>query len=417
MNIYFSGIGGVGIGPLAEIAADAGHHIQGSDAATTTMTEQLKKRGVAISTNQDGSFLNEIHSQQPIEWFVHTSGLPDNHPEILLAQKLGIKKITKRDELLIEIISEKNLKLIAIAGTHGKTTTTGMTVWTLKQLGIPISYSVGTTLSFGSSGHYNPDSEYFIYECDEYDRNFLQFHPYVSVIPSIDYDHSETYGTPDDYMEAFHQFIQQSSRSILWRSEANLLGELPNTVVLTENDTLKISLTGEHNRRNATLVAKLVELLELGMNDDTLNILGQFPGVDRRFEKLASNLYSDYGHHPVEIAATLQLAHEISQDIVLVYQPHQNMRQHELRHYYSDCFGLANEIYWLPTYLVREDPTLPILTPAELVQDITAKIPIHLADLDDELWQGIQQARDRGALVLFMGAGDIDDWVRAKLAV
>src|SRR5690606_24799052 len=126
----------------------------------------------------------------------------DDHPELVAARLLGIK-IAKRDELLAFILKEKGLKLIAITGTHGKTTTTGMLVWCLQNLGVPISYSVGSTLPFGPSGAFRPDSEYFVYECDEFDRNFLHFEPYLSVITSIEYDHPDTYPTENEYYDAF----------------------------------------------------------------------------------------------------------------------------------------------------------------------------------------------------------------------
>jgi len=142
--------------------------------------------------------------------------------------------------------------------------------------------------------------------------------------------------------------------------------------------------------------------------------LDAFPGTSRRFEKLDDNLYTDYGHHPAEIAATLQLASELSKRIALVYQPHQNVRQHEIRSQYTDCFELAEIVYWLPTYLSREDPALPILTPEELSRDVTNKPAIRFADLDDQLWDYIQQARSQGMLVLAMGAGTIDAWLRKR---
>jgi UDP-N-acetylmuramate--alanine ligase len=205
----------VGIGPLAEIAHDAGYTVQGSDATEGILTRELRGRGIAIAIGQDGEFLLACHNQTPIDWFVHTSALPDNHPELVLARQLGIKT-AKRDELLAQIIQEKNLKLIAIAGTHGKTTTTGMMVWVMQQLGMPVSYSVGSTLSFGSSGKYVPDSQYFVYECDEFDRNFLHFTPHLSLITSIDYDHPDTYPTETSYLAAFHEFITKSDMAIMW---------------------------------------------------------------------------------------------------------------------------------------------------------------------------------------------------------
>lgn len=181
MNIYFSGIGGVGIGPLAEIAHDAGYEVAGSDLEDTLVTKELRQHGITVNTTQDGTFLKARHQEKPIDWFVYTSALPKNHPELVLAQELGIRA-TKRDELLDHIISDKGLKLIAVAGTHGKTTATGMLIWTLQQLEVPVSYSIGTTIKFGPSGKFDPASEYFIYECDEFDRNFLNFNPYLSLI-------------------------------------------------------------------------------------------------------------------------------------------------------------------------------------------------------------------------------------------
>jgi len=416
MNIYFSGIGGVGIGPLAEIALDAGYEIQGSDIAESPLVVQLRERGVPIALSQDGNFLTACHEAKPIDLFVHTAALTPGHDELVTAQTLGIRT-AKRDELLALLLREKNLKLVAIAGTHGKTTTTGMMIWTMQQLGIPVSYSVGTTLSFGPSGHYDPNSEYFVYECDEFDRNFLHFSPHVSLITSVDYDHPDTYPTEDDYQQAFHQFARQSEHVIAWAADClEIATESRSSWVLQNGEAAPVALAGAHNRRNATLVIKAIEYLDMGSPERAESILGAFPGTSRRFECLADNLYSDYGHHPVEIAATLAMAREVNDRVVLVYQPHQNTRQHEVRAQYTACFEQAETVYWLPTYLSREDPTLPILTPSELTANVTNREAIRIADLDDTLWSAIEKARATGALVLFMGAGTVDAWVRERLA-
>lgn len=415
MNIYFSGIGGVGIGPLAEIAADAGYRVQGSDLTESLQLQKLRDRGLALNIGQDGSFLQACHDEQPIDWFVHSAALPADHPELILAKQLGIK-VSKRDELIAHIVKEKNLELIAIAGTHGKTTTTGMMVWALQELGIPVSYSVGSTLTFGPSGKFDPDSRYFVYECDEFDRNFLHFSPSLSIVTSIGYDHPDTYPTESDYKQAFRDFLNQSEMAVLWQQDADYI-EKPtsNAWVLQANEVLNISVAGEHNRRNATLVIKSLEYLQFADTEEAKEILGRFPGTNRRFERLADNLYSDYGHHPAEIAATLQLARELSDHVALVYQPHQNVRQHEVRGAYTNCFELADQIYWLPTYLSREDPNLAILTPEELATNVTNKSSVVFAELDGDLWNAISTARSEGKLVLGMGAGTIDGWLRSQL--
>lgn len=413
MNIYFSGIGGVGLGALAELAQDAGHQVQGSDMSESLMVEQLTSRGIAVNLKQKGAFLQAVHEAKPVDLFVYTAALPSDHPELQMAQHLGIKTV-KRDELLQDIIAEKNLKLIAVSGTHGKTTTTAMLIWAFQQLGIPASYSVGTTLSFGPSGRYQPASQYFIYECDEFDRNFLAFHPFLSVITSLDYDHPDTYGTPEDYMAAFRQFLNQSQSSILWNSDGALINATAEDgLILSQDAIAPITLPGEYYRRNATLALKVLETVNA--SGDRIAALNSYPGSSRRFERLAPNLYSDYGHHPTEIAATLQMARELNEHVTLVYQPHQNTRQHQVRALYVDCFEAADDIYWLPTYLTREDPTLPILTPQELTEDISNHSNVHIVGSNDDLWGIIQQARADGKLVLVMGAGSIDNWLRDKI--
>lgn len=417
MNVYFSGIGGVALGPLAEIARDAGHTVAGSDAAEGLMTKEMRQQGVPISIGQDGAFLRERHDESPLDWFVYTAALPADHPELELAKKLGIRT-GKRDEFLAEFIKTHNLKMIAIAGTHGKTTTTGMAVWALKQLGIPVSYSIGTTVSFGASGAYEPGSEYFVYECDEYDRNFLHFSPFLSLITSVDYDHPDTYPTEQNYRDAFKTYISQSEHTIAWQQDLEYLHQDPRDTIwaLQPNDVLALKIPGEHNRRNATLIVKAFEKLSIGDSEARATALESFPGTDRRFEKLADNIYSDYGHHPEEIAATLQMARELSDDVVLVYQPHQNWRQHFIKDNYIDQFEAAAKVFWLPTYLTRENPEQAVLIPTELTQHITNKAAITYANLDEDLWSQVAALRDNGSLVLFMGAGTIDAWVREKLS-
>lgn len=447
MNIYFSGIGGVGLGPLAQMAHDAGHTVVGSDMAASLTTDELAALGIEVRIGeQDGAFLRHTHQATPIDLFVYTAALPADHPELTAAHELGIRSV-KRDGLLQQLIADSGQRLIAVAGTHGKTTTTGMLIWAFRELGIPASYSVGSQLSFGPSGHFDPSAQYFIYECDEFDRNFLQFHPTLSVIVSIDYDHPDTYPTEDDYRAAFRQFIQQSDAVVMWQHDADYTQSRDASAwCLQADEVLDVKLAGAHNRRNATLVTKAIERLG-GMFSDgsdfpsgasqerqpnqfaasgpeekitaksrtVVQALETFPGTIRRFERLADNLYSDYGHHPAEIAATLQAARELSDHVVLVYQPHQNIRQHEIRDQYADeIFENTDDIYWLPTYLSREDPTLEVLTPAQLTAQLSPD-KLHVAEFDDELWREITRHRDAGHLVLGMGAGSIDGWLRRQL--
>lgn len=430
MNIYFSGIGGVGIGALASIAHSAGYGVFGSDQNSSLIIEELSKKNIEIEIGrQNGDFLKNKFIENGIDWFVYTAALPKNHPELLMAKKLGIK-ISKRDELLNEIITSKNLKLVAISGTHGKTTTTGMVIWIFKQLGIPMSWSIGTTISFGESGFFDPQSEYFIYEADEFDRNFLHFTPAVSLITSIDHDHTDIYKTEADYFEAFSQFGEQSDFIISWKDQhPEIFKNLQNKVILNQPDE-EITLPGIHNRKNASLAVEaldyLVETQNLKVPKDfykkSIEAINNFPGTNRRFERITENIYSDYGHHPKEIQATLQMAKEIAEKkgfsgISLIYQPHQNVRQIEVQDEYTpEVFENANEIIWLPTYLSRENPDFEILSPELLSRKISEKTQIlDFSKNEQQLLDKINQFKNENRLILAMSAGSLDGWIRKSI--
>lgn len=417
MRIYFSGIGGVGIGPLAQVARDAGYEVIGSDLSESPLTKQLVKSGVEVYIGQDGSQIASAHESGPVEWFVYTSALPSDHPELSYANQHGIRT-SKRDDFLAEFLKKHDLQLIAIAGTHGKTTTTGLLMYAMKKLGIPLSYSIGTALSWGPSGMFDNASKHFVYECDEYDRNFLHFEPAISIITALDYDHVDTYATENDYRNAFVQFLQQSGHNVLWEKDLRYLHADPMTDLEAYDEHMDLShikLPGLHVRQNAFLVQKVLERLGTA-TEDAVQAINAFPGTSRRFERLTEHLVSDYGHHPSEIKATLQMAKEVSDKVVLVYQPHQNVRQHEIRaDYTSEVFQDADKVYWLPTYLSREDPALEILTPEQLSSQMPEGLVTPM-DMNDELWQKINEHTAVGDLVLVMGAGSIDNWTRQQLA-
>lgn len=420
MRVFFSGIGGVGIGPLAQIAQRAGYSVVGSDKEASRTTDALIADGIDVHIGeQTGDALRTSHDEQAFDYFVYTAALPYDHPELVAAHKLGILCL-KRDGLIARIISEKRLSMIACAGTHGKTTTTGLMVWVMKQLGVPVSYAVGATLSFGPSGTYDPESQYFVYECDEYDRNFLHYTPELSLITSVDYDHPDTYATREQYQQAFSAFIDQSDATLIWRKDYQTFDEpLAQDVTVFDDSTVldHINLPGLYLRQNAFLVERaILKLFPDTPYHDVIAAINSFPGTDRRMEQISDGLYSDYGHHPAEIKATLAAARELSDHVTLVYQPHQNVRQHLIRDEYTEeVFADADEIYWLDTYQSRENPALELLSPQQLTQKIDHN-KLHFAKLDDELWNELQNHLDHDHLVLGMGAGNIDTWLREKSA-
>jgi UDP-N-acetylmuramate--alanine ligase len=309
-------------------------------------------------------------------------------------------KCSKRDEFIAEIVKQKNLKMIAVAGTHGKTTTTAMLIWTFLQMEIPVSYLVGTTLGWAKSGIYDPKSEYFIYEADEYDRNFLAYHPYISVITVVDYDHPDIYPTREDYNAAFAQFEKQSE----------------NVVKNTTMDE-RIDLIGELRRKDGSSALEVLRMVS-GFSDDMLiNVLNRFPGVGRRFEEIVEGVYSDYAHHPEEIRATVKMALELKEregynGLAVIYQPHQNTRQHKVRELYKDVFIGADKIFWLPTYLTREDPKLKILEPHEIYGFLDNATAVEEAHTDEKLAEKIRNLHENNWLVVLLTAGPADTWLR-----
>jgi UDP-N-acetylmuramate--alanine ligase len=418
MHIYFSGIGGVGIGPLARIARDIGHSVTGSDAEESRNTKALALEGIDVQIGQSEATISRIHNDDPIDWFVYTSGLPADHPELLFAKQNGIKT-AKRDEMINLFLEQNQLKMLAVAGTHGKTNTTGLLVWVLKSLGLPISYSIGSNISFGPNGKYQENSQYFVYEADEFDRNFLHFDAEISLFTSVDYDHPDTYPTVQDYKNAFRDFAEQSQKVITWRHISDYLElESDEKFQIVEDDysTSAISLLGEHIRKNAVLVFMAVQkILPSATDAEIIDAINSYPGTERRMEKLANNLFTDYAHHPIEIVATLKAAKETGKAIVAVYQPHQNVRQHEVRELYTDTFELADKIYWLPTYLSREDPSLEILNPEDLTSKLANKNDVSFANMDQDLAEAIKKHLSDGAAVILMSAGSLDAWARINL--
>lgn len=430
MHIYFSGIGGTAIGPLALIAKQAGYTVSGSDKQDSQYIQYLRKHGITdIHIGQTRDAIATLHDKSPIDWFVYTSALPledPNAPELVFCKEQSIKT-SKRDELLNQILADKKLKLIAIAGTHGKTTTTAMVVWLFKQLGVPISYSVGAKIPFGDMGEYNETSEYFVYECDEFDRNFLAFEPFVSIITGVTWDHHEIFPTREDYQAAFREFIAQSEWLEIWQEDNEYL-ELTDDdhhAVMDSSDPAieSLAIAGRYNRLDAWLAVKAVRQLTQKPLEKILEHINKFPGLQRRMEQLRPGLYSDYAHTPEKIrgamSVALETAEKNNQPLVVIYEPLTNRRQHYMMDDYQDCFAGATKVYWTPSYLAREDPYQFVLPPAELISHLADPSIAEPAELNDDLKQTIQKHLDEGSMVVGMaggGGGSLDEWLRKEFA-
>jgi UDP-N-acetylmuramate--alanine ligase len=315
--------------------------------------------------------------------------------------------------------------MIAAAGTHGKTTTTAMLIWTLKNLGVPISYSVGAKTSFADMGLYDSRSRFFVYECDEFHRNFLHFKPTLSVISGISWDHHEVFPTREDYKSAFREFIEQTSSTILWDTDAqyiNLHEDASTNIIDSGAPGIQdITLPGLYNRRNAWLVVEAVHRLVGAPKQDIVNILNSFPGTSRRMEEVSPGIFSDYAHTPEKIVGCMSMASDIAQkrnkDIVVVYEPLTNRRQHYMKNDYKSCFAGTKTVYWVPSYLAREDPKQVILRPEDLIMHLDDPTIAQPANLDDELWGHILDSLERSIVVCMSGGGggSLDEWLRGRV--
>lgn len=294
MHIYFSGIGGAGIGPLAQVAKEAGYRVSGSDKQDSAYIAYLKSHGIEnIHIGQTKEAITSLHDKNPIDWLVYTSALTLENPhaeELEYAKDQGIR-ISKRDELLNQILKDKKLNLIAIAGTHGKTTTTAMATYLFKKLSIPVSYLLPAKTSFADMGEYDPKSNYFIYEADEFDRNFLSYEPHISLISGVSWDHHEIFNTREDYIAAFNEFISQSNKTIVWEEDSSYLSldtDNQSIIELNSNDEFvnNIMLVGLYNRLDARLAVEAIHLATNEPREKLVEIINGFPGLSRRMENL-----------------------------------------------------------------------------------------------------------------------------------
>ena len=426
MHIFFSGIGGTAIGPLALIAKQAGYEVSGSDKQNSTYIDYLKKQGIEdIVIHQTYENINRVYNNNPIDWYVYSSAvsIENNDSDEFKFIKDNSIKSSKRDELINQIVKDKNLKMLAVAGTHGKTTTTAMLIWLFKSLEQPISYSLGAKINFGEMGQYEEGSEYFIYEADEFDRNFLAFEPYFSLITGVSWDHHEIYKTREDYQQAFREFISQSNKTLIWDEDKDYLdlADNSNLHILDTNNKFvnQIKIKGLYNRLDAFLALSCFSNINNISEEKSITLINDFPGVSRRMEKIVTNIYSDYAHTPEKIIGAMSVAREMAdenkQSLMVVFEPLTNRRQHFMINEYRDCFSGTDLLYIVPSYLAREDPKQRIIPPEEIINHLdkikiaeAKKLDNHLKSIIDE------KIKDNFMVVCLSGGGgnSLDEWVR-----
>ena len=437
-HIHFVGIGGIGMSGLARILAHRGNRITGSDSTDSDLIRDLQADGIAVAIGHD-----DVEHAKSADLIVMTSAVGAANPEIAAARERGIPVI-KRAELLGMLARES--KSVAVAGSHGKSTTSAMITSVLRRLGASPTYVVGAILQETGRNAEPGSGDLIVIEADEYDRSFHTLYPDFAVVTNIDYDHPDIYPTPESYKNAFEQFARQVSPdgALIVNSDdegsrrlfLESAGEQPPARLVTfgrSNDAdwriasgpdgdflfgpdgtlvrIRLQVPGHHNLANAAAVVAV--LTEAGFKpEDVAASLADYGGIGRRFEfKGRANgveVIDDYAHHPTEVAATLRAARSRFPDrrIWAVFQPHTYSRTHALRDDFAVALSLADQRMVLDVYAAREpDDGLVIDSDLRLMAGVDGERATSPADAASALMPMLQP----GDVVLSMGAGTITD--------
>jgi UDP-N-acetylmuramate--alanine ligase len=361
-QLHFIGIGGAGMSGLALVCARLGAEVSGSDRADSSYMERLRKAGLEPVVGHDAANL-----PNDAEVVVSTAIAADN-PELALARERGVEPI-HRGQLLAELCAEK--RLIAIAGTHGKTTTTAMTVTALQALGADPAFFIGGEVpGLGPDGEAGNagwgEGEWVVAEADESDASFLRLRPEVAVVTNVEMDHHSRWGSLAELHEAFVSFVAPARGLVVPGDEKmDWLRQAGNEVADFDGKhpgpaDLRPRVPGEHNRRNAHAAVAALELAGFEPSK-AVEALDGFRGVRRRLELKGTygmvDVFDDYAHHPTEVRAVLSALREIVPDRVLaVFQPHLYSRTKALAEEFGAALALADEVFVLDVYPAREEP-------------------------------------------------------------
>lgn len=430
---YFIGIGGIGMSAIARYLNNNGHKVYGYDRTQTQLSIQLEQEGMEISYEDDPTCL-----PSNIDLVIYTPAIPKDNRILQEVIDRGLK-LEKRAIALSEIIKDK--KVIAISGTHGKTTTSGLLAHLLHNSKIGCSAFLG-----GIANNYsinmlcNEKSEYVVVEADEYDRSFLQLTPYVAAITSISPDHLDIYQNKDNLKQAFTQFANQTNKNGRIFLKKDLSVEThsditTNTYSLTDIESdyyawnlrvsngsyyfdyhtpekvyydMQMTYPGIHNIENAILALSIA--LTLGVNEYELRAaLKSFKGMKRRFDlKLKTQdiiYYDDYAHHPEEIEATITSLRHLypNKRICGIFQPHLYSRTKDFADEFAKSLEKLDDIVLLPIYPAREEP-IPGVTSKTILHKINKMDKYHVTK--EQLFPLLSALQPQ--LLVTLGAGDID---------
>ncbi len=358
-RLHFIGIGGAGMSGLALVCGELGSTVTGSDRAGSSYIDRLRASGIDAVVGHDAAGLPE-----GVEVVVSTA-IGEDNPELALARERDLA-VLHRGELLAQLCAEK--RLIAVAGTHGKTTTTAMLVWALRKIGADPAFFVGGEVpGIGATGTANAgwgEGEWVVAEADESDASFLRLRPEVAVVTNVEMDHHSRWGSLAELHRAFREFLEPASGAVLPADGS--LADLRQGEALGFDATtpgparVPLAVPGAHNLLNARAALAAVELAGLDL-DAAAKALADFPGVRRRLEfkgeAKGARIYDDYAHHPTEVRAALSALRELGPErLIAVFQPHLYSRTKALTEEFGAALTLADEVAVLDVYPAREQP-------------------------------------------------------------
>lgn len=415
-RVHFIGIGGIGMSALARLFLHEGKKVSGSDLSQSAITEALANEGVTVFYSQTSENIERLSSE--IDLVVYTEAMKSDHPEMVAAKALGVPMINYFEALGL-VANE--YYLIAVAGTHGKSTTTAMLIDILEEASFDPSAIVGAIRSKTGSNYRPGKSKYMVVEACEYKRDFLHLEPDILVITNIDFEHVDYYKDLADVQSAFQALAQKVEKEGVVIADLKNPNVLPAVTglkakVVNYRDAFDLDLSlrqpGLHNRMNAAAASAAAR--ELGIDQSSINrALENFAGIARRFEYKGdvngAHIYDDYAHHPVEIKAAVAGARELypQKKLTVVFQSHTYSRTKELFNDFVDVLSKADRVLMLPIYAAREENTFGVS--AEQLVDRIKENNIE-ADNFYTLEAVAQQIKDsvsKDDVVIVMGAGDV----------
>ncbi len=434
-KIHFIGIGGAGMSGLARIALTHGAQVSGSDEKDSSVLAALSALGATVFSS------HSAENVQGADLVIYSNAISHSNSERVAAEKLSIPIYTRAQALAL-LMSESIS--IAVAGTHGKTTTSSMLTVALQACGVDPSFAIGGTISASGSNAHRGTGEYFVAEADESDGSFIEYKPFGAIVTNVEHDHVDYFATPADVTAAFEDFAQTISSDgflVYCADDAGslALGRLKRSYLSisygenAESDLhidqvelgakgsraralwkgksighLELNVPGRHNIDNAA--AALAVGLHLGLpTAGLLAGLASFAGTGRRFELKGTvhgiRVIDDYGHHPTEIRVTLDAARRYAGDgrLLVIFQPHRYSRTQAFMSEFASALSLADDVTLLEVYAASEKP-IPGVSSEAIAQSMTnGKYVPNFVDATDAM---IEMAKP-GDVIMTLGAGDV----------